>query len=90
MLGGGDELGKQTQASFQSLWKSLVCSALCVTICEKPPDKVKSSHNLLQYYFDLVSGEYEIRLGQPDFTGKLCVIGANLDEDAINKLFLKD
>ena len=37
------------------LMKSLVCSALCVTICEKPPDKVKSSHNLLQYYFNLVS-----------------------------------
>jgi G3E family GTPase len=51
---------------------------------------VRASDTEKWYYFDLVSDEYEIRLGQPDFTGKLCVIGANLDEDAINKLFLKD
>jgi len=38
-------------------------------------------------YFDLVPGEYEIREGQPDYTGKLCVIGSNLKEDALEVLF---
>ncbi len=38
-------------------------------------------------YFDLVPEEYEIRIGQPDYTGKVCVIGANLNEDALNAAF---
>ncbi len=38
-------------------------------------------------YFDLVPGEYEIRTGKPDYTGKLCVIGSDLKEDALAELF---
>ena len=38
-------------------------------------------------YFDLTPGEYEIREGGADYTGKLCVIGTNLDEDGLVKLF---
>ena len=38
-------------------------------------------------YFDLVPGEYEIRKGNPDYTGKLCVIGSNLKEDKLAELF---
>lgn len=38
-------------------------------------------------YFDLVPGEFEIREGQPDYTGKLCVIGSNLKEDELEVLF---
>ena len=37
--------------------------------------------------FDLVPEEYEIRDGSPDYTGKLCVIGAHLKEDALEELF---
>lgn len=40
------------------------------------------------YYFDLVPEEYQIREGQPDYTGRLCVIGANLDCKKIENLFL--
>ena len=39
------------------------------------------------FYFDLVPDEYEIRTGRPDYTGKVCVIGARLKEDALNKAF---
>ena len=39
------------------------------------------------YYFDLVPQQYEIREGNPDYTGKVCVIGAQLDEAALNKAF---
>lgn len=39
------------------------------------------------YYFDLVPEEYEIRTGAPDYTGKVCVIGANLKEEELNRAF---
>ena len=38
-------------------------------------------------YFDLVPGEYEIRTGQADYTGRLCVIGTDLKKDELVKLF---
>ena len=38
-------------------------------------------------YFDLTPGEYEIREGSPDYTGRLCVIGADLKEDALKEAF---
>ena len=37
--------------------------------------------------FDLVPGEYEVREGKPDYTGKLCVIGTNIDKKKIEELF---
>ena len=42
------------------------------------------------FYFDLVPEEYEIRTGAPDYTGKVCVIGAKLKEDELNKAFKKN
>ena len=39
------------------------------------------------FHFDLVPGEYEIRRGSADYTGRLCVIGAELSEDKIRELF---
>ncbi|MDO5807022.1 MAG: GTP-binding protein [Lachnospiraceae bacterium] len=39
-------------------------------------------------HFDLVPGEYEIRNGSADYTGRLCVIGSKLDEAKLEKLFL--
>ena len=39
------------------------------------------------FYFDLVPEEYEIREGNPDYTGRLCVIGSLLDEDGLKELF---
>ena len=38
-------------------------------------------------YFDLVPEQYEIREGRPDYTGKVCVIGASLEEEALNSVF---
>lgn len=39
------------------------------------------------FHFDLVPEETEIRRGAADFTGRICVIGADLKEDAIKELF---
>ena len=38
-------------------------------------------------YFDMVPGEYELRDGEPDYTGRLCVIGCNIDEHRLEELF---
>ena len=38
-------------------------------------------------YFDLVPEQYESRDGKPDYTGKVCVIGASLKEEELNKVF---
>ena len=38
-------------------------------------------------YFDLVPEQYEIREGSPDYTGKVCVIGSSLNEEALNSVF---
>lgn len=40
------------------------------------------------YYFDLVPEEFEIRSGKPIHTGKVCVIGSDLDPNEIAELFL--
>lgn len=39
------------------------------------------------FHFDLVPGEYEVRRGSADYTGRLCVIGADLKEEEIKKMF---
>ena len=38
-------------------------------------------------YFDLVPGEYELREGSPEYTGRLCVIGTKLEEEKLKELF---
>ena len=37
--------------------------------------------------FDFVPEEHDIRPGRPDYTGRLCVIGAELQEDKLAELF---
>ncbi len=39
------------------------------------------------YYFDIVPDEIEVRIGTPDYTGKVCVIGAELKEEELSKAF---
>ncbi len=38
-------------------------------------------------HFDYVPGEQEIRTGAADYTGRMCVIGAQLNESALRALF---
>ena len=38
-------------------------------------------------YYDLVPGEYELRTGEPEITGKICVIGTKLAEDKLKMVF---
>ena len=56
-------------------------------------DEVFTSWGILQtedgswVQFDLVPGEYEIREGSADYTGRICVIGSKLKEDELEGLF---
>lgn len=38
-------------------------------------------------YFDMVPEEHEVRTGEPEYTGRICVIGAELKEDRLAELF---
>lgn len=38
-------------------------------------------------YFDMVPEEHEVRTGAPEYTGRICVIGAKMDEGRLAELF---
>ncbi|MDD2981334.1 MAG: CobW family GTP-binding protein [Hespellia sp.] len=38
-------------------------------------------------YFDMVPGEHEVREGGAEYTGRLCVIGSQIDEHKLEELF---
>ena len=38
-------------------------------------------------HFDYVPEEVNVRYGSAEYTGRLCVIGSKLDEDALKDLF---
>ena len=38
-------------------------------------------------YFDMVPGEADVRGGDPEYTGRICVIGSDLKEDRLAELF---
>ena len=38
-------------------------------------------------YFDMVDGEYELRSGEADYTGRICVIGTNVEDERLKELF---
>ncbi|MGN0374664.1 MAG: CobW family GTP-binding protein [Butyrivibrio sp.] len=39
-------------------------------------------------YFDAVPGEYELREGSPEYTGKICVIGTQVNPEQMEELFM--
>ena len=60
---------------------------------EEEYGRVLRSKGILQnaaggwFQFDYVPGEIDIREGSADYTGRLCVIGADLNEKALTELF---
>ena len=38
-------------------------------------------------HYDYVPEEHEVRFGAADYTGRICVIGSQLDEDKLKELF---
>ena len=82
--------GVETAKSYAKPELEAALEELCTDRCGKivrSKGIVKASDREEWYYFDLVAGDYEIRLGAPDYTGRLCVIGAGLDRDEIKAVF---
>ncbi len=85
--------GVETPVSFTKEKLEAALKTLCdenagLGVILRAKGVVKAADNGKWYYFDLVAGDYEIRLGEPDYTGKLCVIGSKIDEKKIETLFL--
>lgn len=86
--------GKETAKAFgkselEGILKVLADENSGLGVILRAKGVVKASDNEKWYYFDLVTGEYEIRLGEPDIMGKVCVIGSKIDENKIEDLFFK-
>ncbi len=84
--------GEETPVAFSHDELDKILSALCeensdLGIILRAKGVVKAKDDAKWYYFDLVAGEYEIRKGEPDYTGRVCVIGSKINEKKISALF---
>ena len=84
--------GEETPVAFSHDELDAILKKLCeedsgLGVILRSKGVVRAKDNEKWYYFDLVAGEYEIRLGEPDYTGKVCVIGSKIDEEKIAALF---
>ena len=84
--------GEETPVAFSHDELDAILKKLCeedsgLGMILRSKGVVKAKDNEKWYYFDLVAGEYEIRLGEPDYTGKVCVIGSKINEEKIAALF---
>ncbi len=82
--------GKETPHKFTKEKIESVLKTLCDTEEYGTILRAKGmveDENSSWIYFDMVPGEYELREGEPDYTGRLCVIGTDMDEHRLEELF---
>ena len=82
--------GKETPRKFTKAKIEDVLKTLCETDDYGTILRAKGmveDENGSWIYFDMVPGEYELRDGEPDYTGRLCVIGTDIDEHRLEELF---
>lgn len=82
---GRETIHTYTQEQLETILKTLSSSSQFGSILRakgilQTPEKT-------WLHFDLVPGEYEVRVGPADYTGRICVIGKDLLEDKISELF---
>ena len=82
---GKETIHTYTHEQLEDILKSLASSDEYGNILRAKGILMTSDKKWL--HFDLVPGEYEIRFGPADYTGRLCVIGKDLVEDKIYQLF---
>ena len=85
-----DEFGIQTAHKYDAeqlmeILDSLQNFAECGTVLRAKGIVPSTDGGWLE--FDYVPGEPEVRLGSPETTGMICVIGTGLDQDRIKELF---
>ncbi len=82
--------GKETPHKFTKAKIEEVLKTLCETDDYGTILRAKGmveDENGSWIYFDMVPGEYELRDGEPDYTGRLCVIGTDIEEHRLEELF---
>ena len=75
---------KYTEATLRHALETLDSGALGVVLRAKG---IVGAEDGQWLHFDFVPGEINLRTGAPAVTGKLCVIGSDLNEGAIAELF---
>ena len=83
-----NSIGFDTVKKYNEVELSYILNKLCNDDNVLRAKGFVDSGNEDWWYFDLVPGEFEIRLGKPIYTGQVCVIGKDLDENTIKELFL--
>lgn len=87
----GEETAKAySKAELDEILKTLADENAGLGVILRAKGFVKAKDDEKWYYFDLVAGDYEIRLGAPDVIGRVCVIGSKIDEKKISELFFKE
>ena len=82
---GIETIERYERAELEKILETLANSSLYGTVLRAKG--MVQSKGMEWLYFDMVPGEYEIRDGKPDFTGRLCVIGIDLDKEKLAQLF---
>ena len=78
---------KYSREELQEILSVLAMSEDCGVIL-RAKGMVPDAEGQSWLHFDLVPGEFQIREGGADYTGRLCVIGSELKEAGLEKLFL--
>ena len=84
---GETNVAPQTRAKLEEALQKLAADESGFGVVLRAKGMVKAADEEGWYHFDLTPGEVEIRKGAADYTGKVCVIGSNLDEEKIKALF---
>ncbi len=74
-----------TKAELAGILEALSSGEYGIILRSKGVIKAEDSEKW--YYFDYVSGDFDIKEGEVDVIGKLCVIGSNIEKEKLNKLF---
>ena len=83
-------IGLETAQRYE---KDEICDILSKLSDEEEYGRILRAKGILQnaagewFQFDYVPGEIDLRDGSADYTGRLCVIGADLNEKALTELF---
>jgi G3E family GTPase len=86
-----DSFGKETPRKFSrdEIEKALktLSTSNDYGIILRSKGMVPSKDDNSWIYFDYVDGDYELRSGEPDVTGRIVVIGSKLDDKKLSELF---
>jgi G3E family GTPase len=84
---GKETVKAYTKAELEKILATLSRDDAGLGVILRSKGIVKATDSEEWYYFDLVAGDWEIRTGAPDLAGRVVVIGSDINEDKLDKLF---